>query len=95
MEPSALVAEVRERGLLEDAADLCAELEPDVAQPFGRALVGELVRPDASDGGDRPLELADDVGDRDLLRRPREPSPRLIGLTLILRLRRRMNRLAF
>ena len=72
MEPSALVAEVRERGLLEDAADLCAELEPDVAQPLGRAVVDKLVRPHASYGGDWPLELADDLGDRDLLWRTRE-----------------------
>ena len=40
--------------------------------PVGRAVVLELVRPHAAHGGDRPLELADDVGDRDLLRRPRE-----------------------
>ena len=65
-------SDVRERRLLEHAADLRAQLEPDVAQPFGRAVVLELVRPHASHGGDRPLELADDVGDRDLLRRPRE-----------------------
>src|SRR5258707_396749 len=49
-----------------------AQVEPDAAQPGGRALVLQLVRAHAADGGDRPLELADHVGDRDLLRRPGE-----------------------
>src|SRR3954449_50314 len=64
--------DVRKRGLLEHAADLRAELEPDVAQPLGRAFVCELVRSHASHGCDRALELADDVGNRDLLRGPCE-----------------------
>src|SRR3954463_1533479 len=69
--------DVRERRLLEDAADLRAELEPDVAQPLGRAFVLELVRPHASHGCDRALELADDVGNRDLLRGACELVPAL------------------
>src|SRR5579862_1424695 len=70
---SAFRNEIRERRLLEDAAHLRPELEPDVAQLRRRARVFELVRPHAAHGRDRPLELADHVGDRDLLGRPREP----------------------
>src|SRR3954469_21958399 len=64
--------DVRECRLLEHAADLRAQLEPDVPQPLGRALVLELVRSHPAHGGDRSLELADDLGDRDLLRGARE-----------------------
>src|SRR6266480_3723448 len=61
--------DVRERGLLEDVAHVRPELEPDVAEAACGSVVLELVRPHSSHAGDRPLELADHVGDRDLLRR--------------------------
>ena len=69
--------EVGERRLLEHAADLRAQLEPDVAEALGRALVGELVRSHAAHSGDRPLEHADHLGDRDLLRGARKLVPAL------------------
>ena len=65
--------EIGQRGLLEHAAHARSELDPDVAQPGGRAGVGDVLRPGAADGRDRTFDRADHVRDADVSGRLREP----------------------
>src|SRR5918993_3697971 len=58
---------------LEDGAQVGADGDPDLLQVLGRALVLHGLGPLASDVREGSFDGADDGGERDLLRRQREP----------------------
>src|SRR5215208_5103803 len=58
---------------LEDGAQVGADRDPDLLQVFGRALVLDRLGPLAPDVREGSFHGADDGGERDLLRRQREP----------------------
>jgi hypothetical protein len=64
-----LVRDVGERRLLEHASQRRADRDPDLAQGLGRAVVLERVRLGARQVRERAVDGADDVGQRDLVRR--------------------------
>src|SRR4051794_39882895 len=65
--------DVGERDLLGDRAQARADGDPHLLQRLGRPRVGDVLRPLAADRRERPLDRADDVGDRDLRGGPVEP----------------------
>src|SRR4249919_847349 len=62
-----------ERDGLEHGSQHPARLEPDAGKRLRTGRVGHLVRAHAGDGGNRTVDDPDDFGQRDLLRRHREP----------------------
>src|ERR671920_423076 len=58
---------------LEDGAQVGADRDPDLLQVLGRALILDSLGPLAPDVCEGSFDGADDGGERDLLRRQREP----------------------
>ena len=65
--------EVGERDVLDHRAHAGADRDPDVLQVLGGAGVLDVLRRLAADAGQRALDGADDVGERDVLGRLGEP----------------------
>src|SRR6266487_2515080 len=65
--------DVSERDALEHRPQVGADGDPDVPEPLRGTGVVEILGGGLVDVGERTLDGADYVGDRHLLRRPREP----------------------
>src|SRR4051812_34234621 len=65
--------DVRERHVLGDRAQARTHRDPHLLQRLGGAVVDDVLGALAAHRRERSLDRADDVGDRDLARRPVEP----------------------